>query len=284
MNKFDRKYKLSVGLFGGGTLEIAPPFTIEFDIKRNTFSSANISSVRIHNLSQKNRRLIRKDVNQFGDVRQLVLSAGYGDNLPVVFKGQITQAWSVRESVDFITEIQCFDAGYAFQNATFNQNFPSGTSNTTIIDSMMTSLGSFGVTKGVIGGVSGTIGRGNAFAGNTSSIITELTGGGFFIDNGVANVLSQNQYIEGDVLLINAASGLLGTPLREQTNVRVDILFEPRVKPGYLVQVESIGEEGFDNYYKVIAVHHRGIISETVAGSCTTSLTLLNDKTLTGVR
>ena len=270
--KFDRNYSLSVGTQNGGVLTIEPPFTVEFDITRNILSSANTSSIRIYNLSQKNRNQIRKNVTDYDDQRSVILQAGYGTNLPIVFSGNISQAWSVRESVNFITQIESFDGGFAFANGITNTTFPAGTPQEVIMETLLDSLP--GVSVGALGSYPGQISRGNSYSGSTTDILGELSGGGFFIDNGKAYCLGNSEVIDGAIQIINAQSGLLGTPVREQTILNFDMLFEPRLIIGQKIQLQSLTDTNFNGFYKVISLKHRGLISPTVCGDAITSVGL----------
>lgn len=274
MLKFGRSYILKVQTQNGETLTIQPPFTVEFDITRNTLTSANVASIRIYNLSPKNRSQIRKDVTNYGDLRQVQLAAGYGTNLPIIFVGNITQAWSVREGNNFITQIESFDGGYAFANGQTNTTYPAGTQQQTIVENMASSLP--GVTVGAIGEFSGSITRGNAYTGNTTNLLNALTGGGMFIDNGKVNCLGNSECLEGEIQIINSDTGLLGTPVREQTILNFDMLFEPRLIVGQKIQLDSL--EGslkganFNGFYKIISLKHRGMISAAICGDAITSV------------
>lgn len=281
MSKFGRNYILTVETISGATITVQPPFTIEFDITRNILSSANVSSIRIYNLNANNRSQIRKNVTDYGDQRLIRLKAGYGKNMPVVFEGNISQAWSVREGVNFITQVESFDGGFAYANSNTDLNFPAGTSQQTVVDSLVQNLSSSGVALGAIGNISSeSLARGNSYSGNTTDLLRQLTGGRFFIDNGKAYALSDNECLSGPVTLINAASGLLGTPVREQTIINFDMLFEPLLVLAQKVSLESANrEEGlrnnFNGEYKIVSLKHRGMISEAVAGSAITSVGLL---------
>lgn len=268
--KFGRNYILTVQTENGELLVIQPPFTVEFDVTRNTLSSANICSIRIYNLGQNNRNKIRFNKMDTGDYRSVQLQAGYGTNLPIVFSGNITQAWSVREGNNFITSIECFDAGFAFANAQTNTPFPSGTAQTTVIKTLASSLPN--VTLGAIGSFPGSLTRGASLSGNTIDLLRELTGGGFFIDNGKAYCLGDSEAIQGEMLLINSESGLLGTPVREQTLLNFDMMFEPRLTVGQKIQLDSSTGGNFNGFYKIISLKHRGTISAAVCGDAITTV------------
>lgn len=276
MDKYNRNYELYIEKSNNETLKITLPFTVEFEIHRNSFSSANVCSIRVYNLSADNRNQITKDQFDTLTNRTIQFRAGYGKNLSLGFSGMITQAWSVREGTNFITQIECYDGGYAYLNAITNSEFPSDTPNASIVDSLVTDLNKYGVSKGTIGTVNGSIARGNALIGNTTDLLKDTTNGGFFIDNSKANVLSDNECLASDIILINEKTGLLGTPLKENQFVSLEMLFEPGLKVGQLVQVESNGASRFNGIHKVIWIKHRGMISEAVCGDAVTSVGLLS--------
>ena len=273
MRKFGRAYTLQVGTANGQTITIQLPFTVEFDITRNTLTSANVCSIRIYNLSANHRNQIRFNIMDTGDYRPVTLQAGYGQNLATIFNGSITQAWSVREGTNFITTIESFDGGYAFNNGLTNTTFPSGTSQTTIIKTLAGSLPN--VAVGSVGNYPGSIGRGNAVSGNTMDILRDLTGGGVFIDNGKVNCLGDSECLPANgIAVIDSSSGLLGTPIREQTILNFDMLFEPRLVVGQQIQLNSSTGANFNGFYKVISVKHRGMISGAVCGDAITTVGL----------
>lgn len=274
MDKFDRNYSLAVGTDDGGTLTIALPFTIEFDITKNILTSANVCQIRIYNLSETNRNKIRFNFYNSGEFRPILLNAGYGEkNLPTIFNGNITQAWSVREGNNFVTTIECFDGGAAFANATTSLVVPSGTPQSTVIANVVKDLAPFNVTPGHLGSYPGSIARANSYSGSTTDILRELTGGGFFIDNQKANCLGNAECVPGGIPVINAQSGLLGTPVLEQTILNFDMIFEPGVimAQQILLQTNEI-IQNFNGLYKVISIKHRGMISRAVCGEAVTSL------------
>ena len=285
MDKLGRNYILTIqGTNFPIPLIITLPFTIEFDITRNTLTSANVCQIRIYNLSPKNRNLIRRNVTGYGDPYQAItLQAGYGTSLPIIFTGNVSQAWSVREGTNFITQIECYDGGFAFVNGQTNLTVPAGFPYQLLIADLIKTLPN--VNLGAVGSYIGSSPRANTYNGNTIQILKELTGGGFFIDNGTGNALGNNEYSIGigSPLVINAAAGLLNTPILEQTIVRFDMIFEPSLNPGNSVILISATEANFNGMYKVTAVKHRGMISQTVCGSAITTGEFFFSKILTPV-
>ncbi len=272
MDKFGRNYLLTVQTQNNELLEIDPNLTIEFDITRNTLTSANVCSIRILNLSQNHRNQIRKDVMDYNNYKLVQLAAGFGTNLPIIFTGNISQCWSAREGSNFVTSIECFDGGFAFDNAQTNVVIPSGTSQVDMFKSLIGSLPN--VSLGVVGNFPGSLSRGAALSGSTTDILRELSGGAFFIDNGKAHILGNSECLQGEMLLINSASGLLGTPVLERTTLTFDIIFEPRLLVCQQVQLESNTGQNFNGFYKVVSVKHRGMISPAICGDAITSVGL----------
>lgn len=280
MLKFGRNYNLVIGTANPiEPIQVTPPFTLEFDVVRSINSTANHFSLRLFNLGVKTRNKVRVDRFKFDLFRPVSLAAGYQTQLAQILKGNIQQCWSYREGNNMVTTLVGTDFGFAFVNGVTSVQYVAGTSQQTIINDLVKSLNApetGNVATGAIGNYPGTTSRGSSFNGNTTDLLRELTGGGFFIDLGTAHCLQNNECLDDQILIVNSQSGLLGTPLLEETVVYVDILFEPKVKVGQRVLLESLTETRFNGVYKVIEVHHKGVISTAVNGPCTTSLGLLS--------
>lgn len=276
VRKFGRNYKLYVGTENGELLTIEPPFTISFDIIRNVLTSANVCQIKIYNLKEANRTRIWLDFTSYNRFRPVILQAGYGDNLATIFSGNVSQCWSVREGVNFITQIECYDGGFGFVNGNSARTFPAGTTQETIIKSLISDLPdvSFGAIGPSFISANGQLiktTRGTTYNGPTVDILNEITGRAFFVDNRKAFVLGENECRQNDYFVINADSGLIGTPIREQTQINFEMLFEPQLDIGQLVKIESSTQKSFNGFYKLISLKHTGMISESVCGEVITT-------------
>lgn len=285
MDKFNRNYELTIRTLDNQSLVVTPPFTLELDITRNTLTSANVCQLRIYNLGLQNRNRLRFNIsNNRGKRMHVSLRAGYGNDLREIFTGTITQAWSVREGVNFITQIECFDGGFAMANGETNREFPAGTPYKKVVSDVMKDLPD---TKlGVVGDYPGTTPKREVYSGNSAEILRRMTNSGFFIDNMRAFALNTDEYYKypGPVLEISATSGLLGTPVLEQSTVKIDMIFEPSLNVGSIVYLNSVTENAFSGIYKVTAVKHRGIISESLSGTLVTSSEFFYNKLLREAR
>lgn len=310
MIKFNRNYSLRIATdlidpaslgVNNSFITIEPPFTMEFDITRSVLTSANVCQIRIYNLAEINRNQIRHNAYDYGSYKRIEFKAGYGANLATVFHGNISQAFSTREGTNFITTIECYDGGYGYVNGEVDLQFSAGTPFKAVITQIAATLKSKGVSIGAIGNYPGVLTRDNSYSGDTMSILTELTGGGAFIDNGKFYALSTNEYIASlsSVGVINSQSGLLGTPRLERDLVTFDMLFEPGLNIGHKILLDSgTGQDffattngvtsnigpGFNGEYIVKAVKHRGMISNAVCGNAVTTGTFFFSKSLEGVQ
>lgn len=276
MDKFGRNYELTIQVASGDLITVTPPFTVEFDVARHQLRSSNTCQLRIYNLAEKRRNQIRKDILSYSQRERIIFKAGYGSNLPVIFAGDVKQAWSVREGVNFITQVECFGGGYASVNGIVNMVFPAGTQRRDVISQVAGTLPN--TTVGTIGSYPGALSRGNSVSGNSIDVLHELTGGGSFIDNDRVHALGTYETVEavGTTVVVTPASGLLGTPVLEQTVVHFDMLFEPRLLIGQKVLIDGFTEKRFNGEHKVTSVKHRGMISEAVCGQAITTVEFLN--------
>lgn len=297
--KFGRKFRL---LFEFDTtteeksaIEIATPFTLEFDIVRNTSSSLNSATFRVYNLNETNRSLIFQNRTSINDAsgkrKRVLLQAGYNslDNtinkdgdLTTIFRGDLLEAYSFRQGPDVITYINAQDGGFGAYNSTISTTLNAGASFKEVIEQVGSTIK--GVEIGSIGETPGFFKTPTPLHGNSFYLLTEDYEGEVFIDLEKLNKLNRNEYIKSlgvGVPLINSDTGLLGTPLRQGTDLIVDMLFEPKINVGQLIEIKSQFNKKFDGQYKVNGVRHSGVISDAVGGECRTSLQLyIGDKLL----
>lgn len=295
MIKFQRNYHITIDTevnnsytFGGNAwqhveskepakVEITMPFTMTFDINRNVMAGANTSRVTIYNLNQDTRKKIYKDQYLTQEYKGIVIRAGYGmeknpELLPIIFKGNLKQAYSKREGTEYLTEIEAYDGGFAFVNAYKSVSYTAGTSRNDVIGGLIDSIPY--INKGAIGDFNDKLPRGNSLTGSIIENLQQITNGNFFIDNEQAFCLLPDEYIQGDIQVLNAETGLLSSPLREETYLKVTTLFEPRVRVGQLIALESTTNSEFNGLYKVMGFKHHGTISAAKSGTCETEITL----------
>jgi len=297
-DKFGRNYELRVeSTQKGEFFKITLPKTVEFSLTRHNLGSSNNCNIRVTNLGQKERNNIRQDWSTFSARRIVQLNAGYGENnLPLIFSGIIQQAWSYREGVDFITNIDCNDGAFPASLSRISGNegtFPSGTPIKTVYENLINLLDN--TSLGLIGnsfiydnnGNLQVLKKSKSFSGNVMQNLINISGQSFFIDNGIAYVLTNNEWlkVQGQAPIISVDSGLLNTPLLETQTVTFDMIFEPSLKVGQLIQLQSELSPQLsnavlnnsktgpsDNYYKITSLRHKALISPAICGDAITNV------------
>jgi hypothetical protein len=287
VDKFQRHYKLEVEGGDGDIYTFADPLTLQFNIQRAALASTNTANLRLLNLSQNTRKAIYKDTysNIGGPFRSVKLWAGYGDNLVKILDGHSLEAKSYREegAVNFTTEISVYDWSFAMTNTRSDwtigpPDYTLPISRKTVINKLIDDLVLQGVGKGVVSDFStyGTspYARPYVASGSTWDILRSETNDHCFIDNGTVHCLLDDDYLQGDILVIDASTGLLSTPKKSEYKLKIDLLFEPTVKIGQMVDLNSMSESLYNGQYKIIGIQHSGIISGAESGRCKTSLEL----------
>jgi len=289
--KFQRDYLFSIqgNIDKTEFFSITPPLTIEFDIVRNTFSSANTGKFRIYNLAENVRRNlfhVRYDIDE-KNYQKVQMFAGYKTNkqLPMVFLGNVFTASTRRTGTDWITEIDAFDGGVGMLTGQISLTKPAGWSAAEV---MKTLVGVMPYTQfGAVGDITVNNTRGISMAGNAWDIFKRIVGDGIsFIDLQNVYGLKENEYLvkPGQIELLLGPNNILGTPRRVGAIVEVDIIFEPAVFVGQAVTINSL-ETVYNGSYQLRGIHHHGTISEAFCGEAITTLSLwVGTKTLQAVQ
>lgn len=274
--KFQCHYKLTLNWIDNEKpmqAIVTDPVSINFTISKEIFQSTNSARIQIYNLDASTRESIYQDRILFDRTvsKWVTLEAGYGESLTLVCWGYIQQCFSEKNGVDFITTIDVLDpdilgeyTGVTFQpGTTFDEAYK-------YLVAQMPNL-----QIGECGQLEGEFKIPTVFDGNTFSLINKLTGGHTFVDNGVVNTLNNNETLSNyGVYLIAGETGLLDTPRRQESILEINMLFEPTIKMGQMVEIKSSTQVRFDGQYKVLGVTHNCLISGADGGTRTTSLQL----------
>jgi hypothetical protein len=278
MAKFGRTYVLKVEPISGDSIEISMPFSIDFSVSRSMTGGANTANFTVYNLNADTRNKIYKD--QFIlEARAIQMFAGYDDGkktmLPMIFNGQLKQAYSSREGTEFKTEIEAFDGAFAMTQGNMNTTQAAGQTMKDTMLGMMNALPNIsGATVG--SGYDQQNKRGQVIMGNPAEYLKMLSSNRFFIDKNHAYVLADDEVLKGDIETIDASTGLIGTPKKSGQILEVELIFEPRLTLAQSLEMISTTNKSLSGVYKVIEIVHSGTISPVVGGSVTTKLKLYN--------
>lgn len=267
---------------------VQDPITIEFNVVKST-QSENSSQITIYNLDASTREAIYQDVILMDNnpyIKWVTLEAGYGEHLSLVTWGYIRECHSYRSGVDFITTMDVIDPDILTEYC--GVTFEAGTTFEQAYKYLISQLPSLKV--GETGVLNGIFNMPTVFNGNTFVLINKLTGGHTFVDNGVINNLNDNETLSDyGCYYIASDTGLLETPKRYNSILEVTMLFEPTLKIGQMVEIQSdtwgtksLQEtSGFDGQYKLLGFTHSCTISGSENGTRTSILQLQYIRDLT---
>lgn len=273
IQQFNAKYRVTV-YSDKESVIVEYPLTCKFTVTRGIFSETNRATIQLYNLGLSTRNKIFQDQFTLDPNKQkyVHLEAGYEDNLTLIFKGRIMQAYSFKSGgqTDVITEIQAV-ALDIFDSQT-SYTFAEGTTFKEALSTFMSDMPN--VILGNTGTLEGIFNTPTTFDGMTMEQINKLTGGHSFVDNGVLNTLMDNEVIDVPAPVISAQTNLLGTPMRRDANLEIKTTFLPDIIVGQLVEIDSTISPNFNGQFKLVGFTHDCLISPSIAGSRTTQMTL----------
>jgi len=256
---FDRQYRLEVidAASGQGTTwssaGVQRPLQIQFEITRTQSPAPNTARISITNLSPESARAIERP----GQV--LRLFAGYGEDLALLFEGDIAQK-SVRTRKPAETRVTTLEAGEretALVSTRSALSYGANASARTILGALASELG---VTLDVSDDIaSRTFRAGYSFIGMARDAISEVVAGldaGWTIQDGVLHVLERtgvSTVLEG--VELTPGTGLVGSPELVQGGVAFKAKLIPRIKPKAPVRIISPSLSGT---YVITQVTYRG--------------------------
>jgi hypothetical protein len=297
-DKFNLFYSLTVQMnqTKSSAVIINYPITLMANIKKGIGSTFNSANITVYNLGEHLRNAIAKPRYDTANFTFVSLSAGYSaGNLVEIFSGNILQAYSVRVGNNIETRILAsegvFAANNAFINKTYNKGFSLQDFALEIIGSLsnvQTPSGTVetGLTKGVMGNVGAPekiFTRGITINSNTWTLANKYFKHQFFIDNGFINLMNVNDAFVGFVPLISSATGLLNTPVIQDNSLDVEVLFEPQIVVGQVIEVRSTTFRNINGQWKVQGLSHDLTISEGTSSQGITKLNLFLGTTILNI-
>lgn len=257
------------------SLEIKYPVTCNLLLDLGVYSTANMGVFQFYNLPRQVQSQLWIDDYELGKKYvKMKFYAGYGDVMPLCFEGIFLTCQSYRESgsVDWITEIQAFEGGGLLKYGYINATISKGTELIDILDYMTEK---YDVKPGYITPDISPLPRNRTFIGQTMDLLNREYGGyDIFIEKGELNILGPNDVVPGDIQVISAETGLLGSPKRANLFAEVETIFEPRLRTKQAISLYSNLMPEFNNLYEVVRIVHKGVISPVISGKLITAATL----------
>lgn len=249
--RFNRDYELTIQTELERAIVVRPPFDISFNADKSTDKSLNKMNVRVFGLSESNQLAIVKNAQEKKNF-EVSLKVGYVGSIETIFKGYVNIGERSRQGADLPITMECidggFDARFSFTSKTVQGKSP--------IDAILEDMPN--IRKGKITTQKKLI-RPRVLVGNSWKLIREnLNGEQYFIDNGQLNILKSNEVINSFVPVVQASTGLLSTPSREESKVTFQTTMNPSLKVGGLCELNSIYAPALNGIYKINTIGYDG--------------------------
>lgn len=242
-------------------------FTIMFDVPFSDSEDANVSEIKIYNLSEKTINLIKNG-------SRIILNAGYREDSGTILLGvakKVTTEWA---GVDKITTIQVLDGDDTWFSVPVQKTYAAGTQAEDIIKDLSTmtgiQIGAFSLP------VNYTYKSGKTIKGALSNVISSIAqdcGARSHVTRGKVYIRPQG---EGNNIgfKLDSASGLVSSPAQLEKEVvdksneakstligwNVACLLNHRITTDSIIEISSRTANGF---FRVANGRHNGESFET---------------------
>lgn len=288
MEKFGRKYQIvfnigyltQVGKYDRATIVdtiiIEYPLTTDFAISRNTYSQVNTGFLTIYGLAQSTRDRLHKDRYDVNNYIGVEVRAGYEDGMSLIFKGTVKECQSYKESggTEYRTEVEAWDGGLNIYLGEDNDSFSAQVDKATILETLCQNMPTIKVGAISDDFYNESTLRPCIFSGKTYEDLKTICDGQLFIDCEKIYFMNDNDVIDGEIASLDVDSGILGSPRRRESTLKVQLIFEPRVIVGQWLTVTSSSLPYLNGTYKVLGVAHDGTISGAKCGNMITTIDL----------
>lgn len=238
--QYKRAYDITI-IPADGEARVITDLRINFEITKSILSFPNLCRLNIYNPNEDTLAALQKKFTK------IVLNAGYEGDVRLLFKGEVRNVFQNRAGVDSLITVYAGDGERDWQNATFNKTF---TENVTISSAIEEVLKTFeDVTVGVVNGLPQVADklRGQTLSGSSKDILDQFAdeyGFDWSIQDGEVIITPFESPLEGDeAVLVNAATGMIGSPTVTEIGADVSTLLNPRLLPNKAFKIESVNAD-----------------------------------------
>lgn len=264
-----RKYILEVGPQGGKGFKIGNTdgtdtqevLRISFSVDKSDTAGSNTAEIKIWNLSPDSLKILdEKDC-------VAILRAGYGNTLPEVIVGLITNVSTENDNADRCTTLEVVDGRMELRDTYISQSW-DGKINTKNLYQWVADA--MGITLVLADDLQfEDFANGYKFVGKAKEMIQELADANehaWSIQNGVLQVYYKGRPVSDKAYLLKSETGLLGIPKKitvsenndtnaNLTGYEINYFFNGAIGVNDIVQIESNTASG---YYRIYKLNQKG--------------------------
>ncbi len=225
----------SATITGGGDTDLKIVFSVQFW----TSQSPNACRIRLYNVSPTTRAAFQN--KQF---QKIILSAGYQDNMGLIFQGDIKQSiYGHENATDTFLDIFCADGQNGYQQGRMNTTLAKGYSPMDVVNVAVGGMAPFGISLGKVNVdlVSLKYPRGTPLAGMSREALRlmSLSAGALWgINFNKVDIIDPRKPIPGGTVKMTAETGLVGWPRQTEAGIQFESLINPALQPHVNVELD----------------------------------------------
>lgn len=254
LNRFDKDYKLVITT-KTNTITIQPPLNIAFDCEKSINSfGLNRCNLKVYNLKQSNINQLVKDADQTNIYIRVELFAGYKNNIKQIFRGNIYRSYPVKNGADVILILECMD-GLRDVKTSFTS--ATATTKRKAVEEIVKTMPNTEIGKITD---QNEIYRNKVMMGNSYEELKKLLKPDeiMYIEDEKLYIIKNNELGSNYISIINAETGLMNIPSRENQMVTVETRLNPSLKVGGVAKLESIYASYLDGNYRIETLSFKG--------------------------
>lgn len=265
--RYKRTVAVTVANVKAGTFKVDQPnafvitgLRVAFAIEKTLGKTPNTCTISISNLAATTRATLQKlPLN-------VTLAAGYDGDNRQVFVGDVLYTSTQRDGGTTTTKIQVGDGARAYSSARLVKSYKGVVDPKAVIADLASSMGlSLPTSSAQVQSLFGSFSSGLAISGPSAASVDRIVkaqGLDWSIQDGQMQILSPNGSRPGTAILVSQQTGMIGSPEYgtppadgKPPELTVKSLLIPEATPGALVQIQSIGVNGF---FRIQKVKHDG--------------------------
>lgn len=260
---------LGKGTFGGGgNSKIIEGLATDVDITKPGLPEKNSASVSIANISLSDmEQMTFLAFQPLQSLKNLItIEAGeQGKTLATVFKGEITSAYADYGSVpDVEFKIEALSGGYAAQIGAKPISVKGNAKAADLIKQFAKEIGYTFKNEGVAASVRNAVFNGSPIEKARS--VADEVGAELLIDDDSMILMPYDKPRSGGAVLLTPETGLIGYPSFTSDGISFSCFFNPNLKQGGQVKIESIVPRA-SGYWKITKLSHKLTAYRTGGGS-----------------
>lgn len=228
---------------------------ITFNVTKTISSEPNTGEITIYNLNQNTRNLITTKYYQHVELYICYRE----DDFRLIFKGDVISINNSQSDLDIITHLKCADGFKAYTDKTIVKTLSSGQSDIVVVNE---TLASFNIQAATIDLPRNTIlPRGKVLFCDAREAVSKVAinnRADWSIQDGQLAIIPKNTALRNDEgYIISSATGMIGSPEKNDDGLEVTTLCNPYFKIGGLIRIESQIKE-YNGNYKIKSIQHEG--------------------------